>query len=254
MYASVNTIAHKLNIYPVLNNSLYFINKSFIKTRKYPIISIILFIIVIVLNSIQYHNNDKDYLQKKIKLSDITYDKSKNVRHDDSVHTSNTLLYIYDLIGINGFINNTPAHIFFYILTYLCLSLIEMNIGYLALLFLLFIDLMFMTFWDQYQDAICRNEILSSDGVSHSAYCCGSFILFMALGFVLYIIQNNVNNIYLRSLVILIIIFTFFMCSLYEKNITFEKMQESSQKTCKIYTWHAANFMFGIACAAALSK
>jgi hypothetical protein len=129
-----------------------------------------------------------------------------------------------------------------------------MNIGYLALLFLLFIDLMFLTFWDQYQDAICKNEILSSDGVSYSAYCCGSFILFMALGFVLYIIQNNLDNIYLRLLVILIIIFIFFMCAVYENYISYKDMKESSQKTCKTYTWHGANFMFGVACAAALSK
>ena len=66
MYATVNKIAHKFNIYPLLNNIVYFTKRTFVKETSYPIISIILFIIVIILNSIQYSKNDKNYLQNKI--------------------------------------------------------------------------------------------------------------------------------------------------------------------------------------------
>jgi hypothetical protein len=253
MYPVVNSIAHKFNMYPILNTILYFINKSFIKKTKYPIISIILFIIVIVLNSIQYHTNDKKYLQNKIKLPDITNPKTKNKYPANTINKSNTLLYIYEFIGINGFIDNIALHIVFCMLTYFCLSLIEMNIGYISVLFLLFIGVMFTIFWNQFQDAICTNNI-SSSSLSNSSYCCGSFVLFMVLGFVLYIIQNNTHNIYLRLLAILIIIITFFIISLYDYYVKYANDPDSPEKTCKSYTLHAANFMFGVVCALVLSN
>ena len=255
MYAAANSIAHKLNIYPILNNILYFINSNFIKTRKYPIISIILFIIVVVLNSIQYHKDDNNYLQKKIIIQPkFNPDDVEDKKTVNTVHKSNILLFFYNLIGINGFISNTPAHILFYMLTYFCLSLIEMNIGYLSLLFLLFIDNMFNLFWDQFQDAICINNISFAVGIGRSAFCCGSFILFMSLGFVLYIIQNNLHNIYLRLLVIFIIIFMYFILSLVDRYTQYNDVKDSSERNCKMFTWHGANFIFGVFCAAVLSK
>ena len=121
MYASVNSLAHKFNMYPLLQNIVYFTNSTFVKKTHYPIISICLFIIAVVLNSIQYHKNNNTYLQDKIIISNKDYPSG-------TTNISNTFLYIYDFIGINGFIDNTPAHIFLLIVTYVCLSLIELNI------------------------------------------------------------------------------------------------------------------------------
>jgi hypothetical protein len=231
---------YKFNKNEILNNIFYFIKNAFIKKTNIPIISILLFIFVITLNSIQYSNN-KNYLQNNIIISNT------------APNINNFMLFIYDLIGINAFINDTPAIVFYFILTYGMLSLIEMNIGYIPLLSLLFVDLMFQYFWSAVQDAICTNNLLST-GIINSPYCCGSFIFFMTFGFVLFIIQKNMNNIYLRLLVILIIIAVFFICSLYEKYNTYSHMNESPQKTCKEYTWHAANFMFGVLCASIISN
>ena len=261
-------------MYPILNKIMYFINKNFVKKTKYPIISIILFIIAVVLNSIQYSNN-RNYLQNKIIKYDTsirtsfinttttnkngtrpTNTNSMNYYTTYTNNTNNALLFIYDMIGINGFIDNTPAHIFFLIATYFLLSLVEMNIGYLPLLFLLFISLMFITFWSKFQNAICQNQFTESVGLHNPLYpyCCGSVILCIALGFVLYITQNNLHNIFIRLLIILIIIFIFFMFSLYEKYGNNADMEEGSQKTCKNYTWHASSFAFGVLCASILSN
>ena len=50
------------------NSLIDFISKTFIIKNKVPFISIILFIIVIILNSIQYSQNDK-YLQNQVENS-----------------------------------------------------------------------------------------------------------------------------------------------------------------------------------------
>ena len=246
MYASVNSFAHRFNMYPSLQNIVYFINSTFVKKTHYPIISICLFIIVVILNSFQYANN-KNYLQDKVIKSNK--DDSSRITNID-----NTLLYIYDFIGINGFIGNTPAHIFFFMLTYFCLSLIELNIGHYILLFLLLIDLMFQFFWDMYQDAVCSNTISTTNRLYNAPYCCGSFILFMALGFVLTLILKNIKNIYELIFIIILIICVFFGCVLYEIHITFKLLPDSDEKTCKTYTWHGANYIFGIICALALGN
>jgi hypothetical protein len=240
MYAFVNTLAHKFNIYPLLQNSVYFFNRTFIKKTHYPIISIIIFIIVIVLNSIQYANN-KYYLQDKLDNADDT-------------NLGNTLLYIYDFIGINGFLNNGLVHILFFILTYFCISLIELNIGHLALLFLLFIDLMFQFFWDLYQDVICYNYLRIRNRIDSSPYCCGSFILFMSLGFVLSLILMNITNIYICIFTLFVIICVFVGCVLYEHYIQYEDTESGDTKTCLTYTWHGANYAFGILCALVLGN
>ena len=104
MYSSVNNIAHNLNMYPFLNNIVYLFTRTFVKKTIYPIISISLFIITIVLNSIQYANNG-NYLQNKILEPNSTL-KSNDDTYSIITHSNinNILIFIYDLIGINGFI------------------------------------------------------------------------------------------------------------------------------------------------------
>ena len=250
MYSSVNTLAHKFNIYPLLNNIVFFTKSTFVKKTKYPIISICLFILVIILNSIQYSKNDKKYLQKQIINSNNQLEK----KHIDEPKYSNTILYIYDIIGINGFINYSPVYIFFFILTYLFLSLVELNIGYFSLLFLLLIDIMFMISWVEYQNAICTDTLTTIKSQDNDGYCCGSFILFMALGFVLYLIQKNIKYIYSRIFSILILIGIYFLCLPIELYYTFKDLPDGESKTCKTYTWHGANYLFGVLCASVLAN
>jgi len=249
MYATVNTIAHKYNIYPFLNNIIYFTKRTFVKETSYPIISILLFILVIILNSIQYSKNN-EYLQNKIKDS-ISTDKNK-------LSLQNSLLYLYDFIGINGFRSNGLSHILFYILTYFCLSLIELNIGHISLLFLLLIGIMFQFTWDGFQEAICVNSLNSwtSGSLIYSPYCCGSFVLFMSLGFVLYLIQKNINNWGMRNFALFVILCTWIGCFLYDyySKLAYGDDKDGPQKTCKSFNWHAANFVFGILCAVALGN
>lgn len=230
----------------LLNNIVSFIKSTFVKEIRYPIISIILFIIVIILNSIQYSNNDTTYLQNKIKDSISTDINQSSLQ--------NAFLYLYDFIGINGFLNNSLAHILFLILTYSCLSLIELNIGHILLLFLFVIGIMFQFMWDGFQSAICNNSLAGSPSLSASPYCCGSFILFMSLGFILYVIQNNINKWLTRSILLFIILCIWIGCFISDYYTTYVNLKSSPQKTCKSFSWHAANFVFGIFCGIALGN
>ena len=63
-------------MYPLLKNIVSLTKKTFVKETGYPIISIILFILVIILNSIQYSNND-EFLQNKIEENRFHADKNK---------------------------------------------------------------------------------------------------------------------------------------------------------------------------------
>ena len=242
MYSSINKIAHKYNIYPFLTNLHYFFNRTFIKKTNIPIISILLFILVVILNSIQYSTNDKNYLQNKIIISNKDYPNG-------TTNISNTLLYIYDFIGINGFINNGIVYVLFFMITYICLSLIELNIGIIPLLFLLFIGIMFQRFWNEYQDAICENSARGNIyNINNSVYCCGSFVFFMTLGFVLFITQYNIHNIFYRISILILMLCIWFGCILYDNNNNNNKILSKNQQDCKMFTWHAANFVFGICC------
>lgn len=242
-----NNHKHTFNIYQLLKNILNFCNNTFIKKTKYPIISICLFFIVIILNSIQYSKNDNLYLQNKI----ITSNTPEN--------NKNALLYFYELIGINSFISNTPAYFFVIIISYFLVSLVELNIGHTMLLFLLFIYMMFSTFWPQFRNSICENNLIPNP-IMTSPFCCGSFISVMSLGFILCLFLknvkniNNIINIYIIIFILSLIIFIFFMLSLYDRYVTDAYMPDGSAKTCNVYTWHCGNFLFGIICGFALGN
>ena len=229
-----------------LNTIISFIDKIFIHKTSIPIISITLFILVIILNSIQYSKNNKKYLQNQIIVSNQLYSNG-------TVRLENALLFLYDIVGINGFLNNSLLHILYLILTYSLLSLIEMNIGYLALIFLLFITIMFRTFWDEFQDAICKNKISMMYGIESSSYCCGSVILFMSLGFVLIILLKNINTSLYKIIILCIIICIYFVIMIVEKNTIYSHIQNKNIKQCQSYTWHAAMYVFGIVCGLQLS-
>ena len=239
MYSSVNKLAHKYDMYPLLNSIVYFVNSTFVKKTNLPFISIYLFIVVIILNSIQYYKNDKNFLQNNIMMN------SEN--DSNKVTLSNALLYVYDVIGINGFLSEGLMHILFFMLTYFCLALIEMNIGHVALLFLLLVDIMFQLTIGGIKSSLCINNISDSDRLPYSPYCCGSFVLYMSLGFVLYLIYKNMNSIFTKGFILFIIVCVWIGCILVDKYINFAEIKkEDSIITCYAFLWHAANFLLGL--------
>jgi hypothetical protein len=256
MYSSVNTLAHKFNIYPLLNNIVFFTKKIFIKKTSYPIISIILFIVVLILNIIQYSNNDsnsnndKNYLQSKI--IEKRYNDNKNLKN---VYLKNYILYFYDVIGINAFLYNGLLHIFYLILAYILLALIEMNIGHIPLLFLLFIIILFSTTYMRgIVNSICENSYFI-DNLLISPYCCGSQILFTSLGFVLYLIQHNIIQMNNYILMLFIILLAWIGIILFDYYTEFKKKtKEEDTKICYSLNWHASLLIFGILCGVAIGN
>ena len=241
MNSSIGKDKCKSNKCTLLLNFTDFIYSTFVKSRKIPIITISLFIIVIVLNSIQYAKNDPHFLQNKILVSNENYPYG-------TMNLGNILLFIYDLIGINSFLNNGLIFILVFIISYLCLSLIEINIGYISLLFLLFIDMIFSAFLGTFNTILCQNALQDID-ITKFKMCCGSFVLIMSLGFVLFLIQNNITNKCYRCIVIFIMLCIWAICILSDRYTHFNKMLNTShQRTCTIFIWHGANFCFGICC------
>ena len=229
----------------MINNLSYFFNRTFVKKTNYPFISIILFIIVVVLNSIQYANN-KDYLKDKVKKDEYP-----------TTNIGQILFLIYDFIGINGFINYTPAFIFVFILTYLCVALIELNIGHLSLLFLLYLYIIFYGFWGEFTETICKNRLGNMDLYYPNLLSSwsSSFSSVMSLGFVLYLIQKNIINIYYRMLVIFIMLFIWGMCILLDRYIRYDNTdKKSSYNTCASLIYHSSAFLFGICCGGVLGN
>jgi hypothetical protein len=250
MYAFVNTLAHKFNIYPLLQNGVYLFNRTFIKKTNYPIISILLFIIVVILNSIQYANNNH-YLQSKI-INYRDYD-TKKIDMESGVNIYNIFIYIYYLIGINGFINNTPVYIFYFIATYFFVSLIELNIGHAKLLFLLFICLIFTHFWITFRRSICENNIYPIL-IFQDNFWFSSNILQISLGFILCLLLKNIRNIYASIFTICLMILIFLGSVLYDYFKNSGDSNTDSVKNCNIITLHGCFFIFGIICSLSLGN
>ena len=131
--------------------------------------------------------------------------------------------------------------ILYFIITYVCLSLIEMNSGHIAVLFFLIICLMFQYFNVNFGNVICYND---KNSYIFGPYCCGSFIFFAALGFVLFIIQSKIKNLYVRMIIWFIMSLIYGICIIMEKIM--QNLPNNSQGFCKLFVWHAFNFVIGI--------
>ena len=114
---------------------------------------------------------------------------------------------------------------------------------------------MFQYFINNFGLAICYNNIYGSNNrIYNSPYCCGSFILFASIGFVLYLIQKNINNLYTKFIIWFIIACIWTGCVLYDKYYGYVDDKEGNQKTCRIFFWHAANFLLGLFSGLVLAK
>jgi hypothetical protein len=237
------TVIYSYKYYSV-NHFINFMSNTFVKKTKLPFISIGLFIIVIVLNSIQYVANDRNYLQDLIKnsVSDAP----------DTTSFQNVLLYIFDLIGINAISVAFYQSVLFFILAYTCLSLIEMNIGHIKLIFFLIVLLMFQFFEGGFISAICENNLYGATSVGNSPYCCGSFVLWAAVGFTLFIIQKHTTDFYKKLYAWFVICCVLIGCILNE--ITIDDQPNTNQKICKMFFWHTTNYLLGLYCGFAFAN
>ena len=232
--------------YSWINHFIHFLLNAFMKKSMFPFISIGLYIIVIVLNTIQYNNNNPKYLQDQIKHT-VSTDK-------DSTSPQNALLYFYDLIGINGFIVNGLWYILYFILTYTCLALIEMNIGHIKIVFFLIVLLMFRFFITGLSMTVCKNSLSECRDIKNAPYCCGSFIMWASLGFTLFIIQKHVSDFYTKMYVWFLIACVWAGCVLIDNYYSYADEETSNQKNCKLFFYHVANYTLGIFCGLVLSK
>ena len=231
--------------YSWINHFVHFMLNAFMKKSMFPFIAIILYIMVIVLNTIQY-NNHKTYLQDKI-INSASTDK-------DSTSPQNILLYFYHMIGINGFTVNGLAYILYFILTYTCLGLIEMNIGHINTLFFIFVLVLFRYFEGGFLSAVCQNQLDWGDSIGDSPYCCGSFFMWASLGFTLFIFQKHASDFYTKMFIWFIIICVWVGCVIGENYISYGDEESSNQKTCKLFFWHVPNYILGIFCGLVLSN
>ena len=224
--------------YYSVNHFINFMSNTFVKKTKLPFISIGLFIILIVLNSIQYAANDRKYLQDLLKnsISDAP----------DTTSPQNALLYIFDIIGINAISVAFYQSVLFFILAYTCLSLIEMNIGHMKLIFFLIVLIMFQFFEVSFISAICENNLDNYRTIGNSPYCCGSFVLWASVGFTLFIIQKHTTDFY-KKLYAWFVIGCVFVGSILNE-ISIDDNTNTNQKICKIFFWHVANYLLGLYC------
>ena len=168
----------------------------------------------------------------------------------------NFILYFYNIIGINAFLYNGLLHIFYLIFVYILLSLIEMNIGHIPLIILLFIIILFSSaYMDGIVNSICENSY-NIDDLRSSPYCCGSQILFTSLGFVLYLIQHNIIQMNYYILMLFIIVLAWIGTILFDYYTVFinKKYMEEDSKVCTSLNWHASLLIFGILCGVAMGN
>lgn len=243
-----------MNMISNIKNLSSFIVKSFVNKAQYPIISVILFILVVILNSIQYSENNVNYLQSKLvpsKYSPRTLEYTKYSPTTDYNFFGNSMIFFLDLIGVNGFIINTPAHVILLILTYTLMGLAELNIGHIGIIYFLVVLMMMQYFMNIYSNFVCIND--EEFNLFSSQFCCGSFIWVPLLGFFMYVIQRYLSMKWRITFIFLMLI-TFGIFVIVDYTVYMKNIENDNSRICKSLLWHACAFVFGIFSAIALSN
>jgi hypothetical protein len=203
-------------IYRLLNLDNGFIN---IDLLHVPIISLTLFILTLILVLIQYKKNDENYIQKKTK-------------------NNGYLLQLFDLLGINSLLYNSLIYILYFIFTYLFMVIIELNIGNIAMIYFVLILIGFNIGIKNISALTCYNR--TSIPTNNLFNCCGSFIFWPALGFVLYLIQNCFDNMIYKGMAITTIPI------IYGILVYTDKKLYSNNNLCFGFSWHSLIFILGV--------
>jgi hypothetical protein len=201
-------------IYRLLNLDNGFIN---IDLLQVPIISLTLFILTLTLALIQYKKNDEEYIQKKTK-------------------NNGYLLQLFDLLGINSLLYNSLIYILYFIFTYLFMVIIELNIGHIAMIYFVLVLIGFGIGIDSISSLTCDN--MTSISTNNLYYCCGSFVFWPALGFVLYLIQNCFDNMIYKGITITTIPIIYGVLVYMDK--------KDYGNLCNGFSWHSLIFILGV--------
>ena len=158
------------------------------------------------------------------------------------------------MIGVNGFIHNGfGLQLTNIIITYVCLSIIEIYVGQWKICFFLFSVLMFSNFIPGFILLVCNNNIDSTYSLIQSPYCCGSFITISSIGFVLFIaskITIPVLNFRRKVLYLVAFVAIWSGCVGYDYIITYRFVEIG--RICSSLSFHSLNFLFGLFCAKAI--
>ena len=204
------------NIFNTISKFIYRLLNLNNMPINFPIISLSLFILTLILALIQYNKNDDEYIQKKTK-------------------NNGYLLQLFDLIGINSLLYNSLLYILFFIFTYLFMVIIELNIGHIAMIYFVLILIGFKIGLESISSLTCDN--ITSISTNNLYNCCGSFLFWPALGFVLYLIQNNLDNIIYKGMAITTIPI------IYGIQVYMDKKEYN---LCTGFSWHSLIFILGV--------
>jgi len=211
-----------------------------IKKYSIPFISIILFIIVLTLNAIQYDRKDRMFLQNKI-LPKMKY--NYKIYEEPKPAIQNFLLIFYKVIGINSLIKQSLWYILYILVSWGLMSLIEMNIGHISFIYFIIMIFGISFLIDAINSFICVKGLYNTNLDDSLGACCGSQIMWSALGFVLMLYLLKVTNKYIKLGILLVIIITFISLICSDKYYSFKGEDNS---TCDSLTWHVLYFLFGL--------
>lgn len=209
---------------------------------KVPYVAIFLFILAIVLKSIQKNNNQK-YIQNIILGTD---DNTKT--HINPI--SAFFLYYVDAMGINSLFdisgNSIVVGIIMILINYPLLMIIEMNIGHAYLAYFIIVLILYKSFAISYQTLVCYNSTYVNCGLETSPYCCGSFIFYATIGCALGILLSCASGRITKSIILFIILLIWGCIIIYEYFGTYADEKNDDKRTCKSLYWHGMNFVFGV--------
>jgi hypothetical protein len=225
------------------------INKTFFPRHtslydKVPYVSIILFILAVVLKTIQRLSNDKNYLQN------IVLGKTQTPRKTQSDPVSALFLNYLDTMGVNSFFDtsNNPLaiSIVMVLIGYPLLALIEMNVGHALIGYFILVLIFYVSFAGGFQNLVCQNNTSTISKLSNSTYCCGSFIFWATIGCFLSILFMNANRWTTKLIILAIILLVWGGIILYEYFGTYVDESNQDLRTCNTFFWHGMNFAFGV--------
>jgi hypothetical protein len=209
--------------------------------NKIPFVTIILFILAIVLKTLQKIQNNQNYLQN------ILLEKNQNKKQNNPIYAF--LLNYLNTIGINSFFNTEYNSIWvglvMLLVGYPLLALIELNIGHALLAYFILALIFYQTFSAPFQDLVCKNSVWGCTNLGDSPYCCGSFIFWATIGCFLAILFAYANNWKIKIVLGLITLLTWTGIILYEYYGTYANEIDKDTRLCKTFYWHGCNFFFG---------
>jgi len=218
---------------------------------KIPYVAIILFILAVVLKTIQKNQNNQNYMQDII-LGTRTDQKTQNNP------ISALFLYYLNAMGVNSFFN-TPANSFalgiiMLLINYPLLMMIEMNIGHAYLAYFILVLILYHPFASLYQILVCYNSTNADTSFVNSPYCCGSFIFWATIGCALAILLLSANGWMLKSIILFIILLSWGGIIIYEYFGTYADITDNDKRTCNTFYWHGMNFAFGVLSGLVMAK